>query len=132
MVPQTIVALAIITLVWLVNVWVVTTDAISATTHTHAEVLPLQNSVCFTRFSGSVPERKGQITGGTSFARALTQLASQPDVSRIIEIGTWYGGGSTEAFVDGLKKNPKIRKGRTLPVVLQSRSKDYGKEHSSP
>jgi len=59
--------------------------------------------ICFPHASGPIPQRKGQIDDGTTFAAALTALAARPDVRRIFEIGTWYGGGSTQAFVDGLK-----------------------------
>ena len=38
---------------------------------------------------------QGQVTNGTSFGIALREIASRPDVLRILEIGTWYGGGST-------------------------------------
>ena len=58
---------------------------------------------CFPRALGPEPSRKGQIDDSTTFASALTALAKRPDVRRIFEIGTWYGGGSTQAFVDGLK-----------------------------
>jgi hypothetical protein len=56
---------------------------------------------CFPRASGHAPERKGKIL--TGFASALTALAASSDVLRILEIGTWYGGGSTKAFVDGMQ-----------------------------
>ena len=62
---------------------------------------------CFPRASGKMPVRKGQVTDTTTFGKALTKLASRQDVKRIIEIGTWYGGGSTQSFVDGLKSKSK-------------------------
>ena len=45
--------------------------------------------------SGPIPERQGQITSDTTFGAALRNVARRPDVKRIIETGTWYGGGST-------------------------------------
>lgn len=53
--------------------------------------------------SGPIPERKGQITSDTTFGAALRNVARRPDVKRIIETGTWFGGGSTHEFAEGLK-----------------------------
>ena len=53
--------------------------------------------------SGPIPERQGQITSDTTFGAALRNVARRPDVKRIIETGTWYGGGSTHEFAEGLK-----------------------------
>ena len=58
---------------------------------------------CFPRAKGPKPTRKGQVTDKTSFGKALTRLASREDVKRIIEIGTWFGGGSTQSFVNGIQ-----------------------------
>jgi len=41
------------------------------------------------------PGSAGQVRAETGFGKALTRLASRPDVRRAIEIGTWYGQGST-------------------------------------
>eukprot|EP00977_Amphora_coffeiformis_P010349 scaffold2418_cov175-Amphora_coffeaeformis.AAC.5 len=41
------------------------------------------------------------------FGKALIELASKPGVYRLLEIGTWYGGGSTQAFVQGLQGTNK-------------------------
>jgi radical SAM superfamily enzyme YgiQ (UPF0313 family)/ADP-heptose:LPS heptosyltransferase len=38
--------------------------------------------------------------------RLITELAMQPDITTALEIGSSAGGGSTEAFVSGLKNNP--------------------------
>ena len=46
------------------------------------------------------------MNGATSFGEALRKLARQPGVNRILEIGTWYGGGSTQSFVEGLEGKP--------------------------
>ena len=60
--------------------------------------------VCFPHAPyGDVPPKKGQVTSTTSFGSALTNLATRSDVRRIVEIGTWFGGGSTQSFVDGLR-----------------------------
>ena len=62
-----------------------------------------QTQTCFPHALGPIPARKGQIDEATSFSKSLTQLAKQDDIKTILEIGTWYGGGSTEAFVNGIK-----------------------------
>lgn len=58
---------------------------------------------CFPHAKGPKPPRKGQVTDATSFGKALTRIASREEVKRIIEIGTWFGGGSTQSFVDGIQ-----------------------------
>jgi len=63
---------------------------------------------CFPHATGDIPHINGPLgqvspVYAPTFARTLTALAARSDVYRIFEIGTWYGGGSTQAFVDGLK-----------------------------
>jgi hypothetical protein len=72
--------------------------------------LPRKVPVCFPREQrgrdGSVQKivaRKGQVNEQTIFGAVLLGLASRPDVSRIIDIGTYYGGGSTKYFSDGIQ-----------------------------
>lgn len=66
-----------------------------------ASVQPL---ICFPHTSGTIPERRGQITYTTTFGIALAQFASKSDVNHILEIGTWYGGGSTDVMAKTLNK----------------------------
>ena len=40
------------------------------------------------------------------FYQALSEMAARADVSTILEIGASAGGGSTEAIVDGMARNP--------------------------
>lgn len=40
-------------------------------------------------------EQDGQVTMQTTFGKALNSLAKQEDVNLFLEIGTWFGGGST-------------------------------------
>jgi len=42
-----------------------------------------------------VPELKGQVTLETSFGQELYRLAKLPEVHLVMEIGTWFGGGSS-------------------------------------
>ena len=51
--------------------------------------------------SGAV-ELKGQVTMSTSFGRELNRLAQLPEVRLVLEIGTWYGGGSSWCIAQGL------------------------------
>ena len=64
----------------------------------------IRDRVCFpaVRHGGLRPERVGQIVDGTSFAAALTALARSREVRRVLELGTWYGGGSTQSLARGL------------------------------
>jgi len=52
--------------------------------------------------SGSTVELKGQVTMATSFGQELNRLAKQPNVRLVLEIGTWYGGGSSWCIAQGL------------------------------
>lgn len=45
---------------------------------------------------------QGQITPGTAFGQALTEQAKKADI--IVEVGTWYGLGSTLCFVMGMER----------------------------
>ncbi|KAL9657024.1 hypothetical protein ABK040_014573 [Willaertia magna] len=46
----------------------------------------------------------GQITMQTSFGKALYNLARQENVRKVLEIGTWFGGGSTQCIAKGLQE----------------------------
>jgi hypothetical protein len=47
----------------------------------------------------------GQVTMGTGFGKALNKLAKQDDVKLFLEIGTWFGAGSTMSIATGLKES---------------------------
>jgi hypothetical protein len=49
------------------------------------------------------PGSAGQVHAETTFGKALARLASRPDVRRVLEIGTWYGQGSTAVIGRALK-----------------------------
>ena len=51
-----------------------------------------------------VPAVDGQVTASTTFGKALYQLARQDDVRTVLEIGTWYGGGTTQNLARGLQE----------------------------
>jgi hypothetical protein len=50
----------------------------------------------------STVELRGQVTMSTSFGRELHRLAQLPEVRLVLEIGTWYGGGSSWCIAQGL------------------------------
>ena len=61
-----------------------------------------RNKYCFPYARGEQVPLQGQIVAATNFGHALKTLSSGRRVKRVVEIGTWYGGGSTTAFVEGL------------------------------
>lgn len=51
---------------------------------------------------------QGQIQRGTKFGNILYDLCQKnPDIKTVIEIGTWYGAGSTECIISGLNDSKK-------------------------
>ena len=59
--------------------------------------------ICFPRAAGEVPPRLGQITSETSFGKALSELIKTNNLKLVLEIGTWYGGGSTHVISDAIR-----------------------------
>ena len=57
----------------------------------------------------------GQILPESEFGRLLTNLAR--DACTIVEIGSWFGGGSTQCFADALGPRPKKPTGAVLWCV---------------
>lgn len=66
--------------------------------------------MCFpiVRHRGLRSERVGQIVDGTSFAAALTALAQSREVRRVLELGTWYGGSSTQNLARGIERTAPL------------------------
>lgn len=50
-------------------------------------------------------ELRGQISLGTTFGRELRRLAGLRDVHLVLELGTWYGGGSSWCLAQGLRES---------------------------
>lgn len=48
-------------------------------------------------------ELRGQVTMQTSFGQELHRIAGLPHVHLVLEIGTWYGGGSSWCIAQGLR-----------------------------
>jgi hypothetical protein len=62
------------------------------------------------------PAPQGQVTMGTSFGKALNALAKRPEVKRFLEIGTWYGAGSTLCIAQGLRDSSADAGGAQAPA----------------
>lgn len=58
--------------------------------------------ICFPRGVGEIPPRLGQITDETSFGKSLRDIINLNKLQHILEIGTWFGGGSTRVIADAL------------------------------
>lgn len=52
-------------------------------------------------------ELKGQVTLQTTFGQELNRLAQLPAVHLALEIGTWYGGGSSWCIAQGLRESTR-------------------------
>ena len=50
-------------------------------------------------------ELRGQVTMQTMFGQELYRLVQLPDVHLALEIGTWYGGGSSWCIAQGLRSS---------------------------
>ena len=61
----------------------------------------------------SVP-KQGQVLEGTSFGAALSAIASLTEVKRVLELGTWYGGGSTVNLARGVRDSAVATLARSL------------------
>lgn len=48
---------------------------------------------------------KGQVTMTTNFGKELNRIAQLPDVHLVLEIGTWFGGGSSWCIAQGLRSS---------------------------
>jgi len=45
---------------------------------------------------------QGQILRGTPFGELIYKISNKKEVTNILEIGTWYGLGSTKCVIDGI------------------------------
>jgi hypothetical protein len=64
---------------------------------------PPGERVCYPLAPNEPRQKQGQVVEGTSFGAALSAIASLPDVRRVLELGTWYGGGSTVNLARGIR-----------------------------
>ena len=59
---------------------------------------------------------KGQITMDTGFGKKLFELAKQNDVKMFLELGTWYGAGSSLCIAKGME-NPTFKNNKILYTI---------------
>ena len=63
----------------------------------------------------------GQINRNSRLGETLYEIAKQPDVKTIVEIGTWNGAGSTRCIIDGIKDSGS----KKTFVTLESNKEQY-------
>ncbi|KAL1527526.1 hypothetical protein AB1Y20_008916 [Prymnesium parvum] len=80
------------------------------------ERLPSSERYCYPLPPNEPVARSGQIGDGTAFGTALHALASRPEVLRALELGTWYGGGSSVSLSRGLSLSWKASLARSLAL----------------
>lgn len=70
--------------------------------------------MCYPLPPKEVRQKQGQVLEGTSFGAALSAIASLPEVKRVLELGTWYGGGSTVNLARGVRDTARATLARAL------------------
>jgi hypothetical protein len=81
---------------------------------------PPNERVCFPLPPEESRPKQGQVLEGTSFGAALSAIASLPEVKRVLELGTWYGGGSTVNLVKGVRDSARSTLARSLGASAPS------------
>lgn len=65
----------------------------------------------------------GQILINTKFGKILYDLCCEdPNIKTVVEIGTWYGAGSTECIISGLENS---KKEQITFITLETNKKMY-------
>ena len=67
--------------------------------------MPALPPVVWASWESPPVELRGQVTLQTSFGQELHRIAMLPEVHLVLEIGTWYGGGSSWCIAQGLRVN---------------------------
>lgn len=70
--------------------------------------------VCYPLAPNERRKKQGQVVEGTSFGVALSAIAALPTVKRVLELGTWYGGGSTVNLARGIRESAVSTNARSL------------------
>jgi len=94
-----------------------------------SEKAPPNERVCYPLPNPSTVPKQGQVLEGTSFGAALSAIASLPNVKRVLELGTWYGGGSTVNLARGVRDTAAATLARSLGASAPS---DNCIERTSP
>jgi len=74
------------------------------TTRVPGRRLPLMPALPAGDWTTPPVELRGQVTLHTSFGVELHRLAQLPTVHLVLELGTWYGGGSSWCLAQGLRR----------------------------
>lgn len=75
---------------------------------------PPNERMCYPLPPNEPRAKQGQVLEGTSFGAALSAIASLPDVKRALELGTWYGGGSTVNLARGVRDSARATLANSL------------------
>ena len=75
---------------------------------------PPNQRMCYPLPPNEPRAKQGQVLEGTSFGAALSAIATLPDVQRVLELGTWYGGGSTVNLGKGVRDSARATMARSL------------------
>ena len=71
--------------------------------------------VCFPTPPEGKESKQGQVLEGTSFGAALSATRPLPwPVKRVLELGTWYGGGSTVNLGQGIRDSARTTLAKSL------------------
>ena len=75
---------------------------------------PPNERICYPLPPNEPRQKQGQVLEGTSFGAALGAIAALPEVRRVLELGTWYGGGSTVNLARGVRDSARQTLARSL------------------
>lgn len=67
--------------------------------------MPLLPGLASADWRSAPVELRGQVTLHTTFGEELNRIAQLPDVHLALEIGTWFGGGSSWCIAQGLRSS---------------------------
>ena len=81
---------------------------------------PATERVCYPTPPNEARQKQGQVLEGTSFGAALSAIAALPSVSRVLELGTWYGGGSTVNLGKGIRDSARATLAKSLGASASS------------
>ena len=83
--------------------WTISMPLPTVDTKSGRRMPAIQPEIDSNEWKSSPVDLKGQVTMQTSFGKELNRVARQSDVHLVLEIGTWFGGGSSWCIAQGLK-----------------------------
>ena len=87
------------------NIWTSLPLPSVDTTRVPGRRLPLLPALTASDWESPPVELKGQVTMQTTFGQELNRLARLSEVHLVLEIGTWFGGGSSWCIAQGLRRS---------------------------